>query len=162
MMNDPCEMFMRRAVAAAQVRGSDKYPDIHGEVRFYPQADSVLVRAEITELPQNDSPCENPIFAFHIHGGQACTGTAADPFADAGMHLNPNDCPHPYHAGDMPPLFGVNGRALLIFATNRFRIPQIIGKTVIIHARPDDFVTQPSGNAGEKIACGVIEWAALQ
>ena len=75
--------------------------------------------------------------------GKHGTGTAADPFADAGMHLNPNNCPHPYHAGDMPPLFGVNGRALLIFATNRFRIPQIIGKTVIIHARPDDFVTQP-------------------
>lgn len=40
--------------------------------------------------------------------------------------------------------------------TDRFTIDETIGKTVIIHAKPDDFVTQPSGNAGEKIACGVI------
>ncbi len=38
----------------------------------------------------------------------------------------------------------------------KFTIDEIIGKTVIIHAKPDDFITQPSGNAGEKIACGVI------
>ena len=57
----------------------------------------------------------------------------------------------------MPPLFGVNGNALLIFMTDRFSIEEIIGKTVIIHRKPNDFATQPSGNSGEKIACGVIE-----
>jgi Cu-Zn family superoxide dismutase len=42
-------------------------------------------------------------------------------------------------------------------ATNRFRVKDIIGRTVIIHNMPDDFTTQPSGNAGMKIACGVIQ-----
>ncbi|MBP3600475.1 MAG: superoxide dismutase family protein [Clostridia bacterium] len=56
----------------------------------------------------------------------------------------------------MPPLFEVNGRAFSVFLTDRFSVPQILGKTVIIHALPDDFTTQPSGNAGEKIACGII------
>jgi len=56
----------------------------------------------------------------------------------------------------MPPLFGNNGRAVSIFLTNRFSIEEVIGKAVIIHGSPDDFTTQPSGNAGEKIACGII------
>lgn len=40
--------------------------------------------------------------------------------------------------------------------TDRFRVRDIIGRTVVIHSGPDDFHTQPAGNAGEKIACGVI------
>lgn len=76
------------------------------------------------------------------------------------MHYNPDNCQHLYHAGDMPPLFGVDGSAVLLFLTNRFSVEEIIGRTVIIHARPDDFMTQPSGNSGEKIACGVIRMTA--
>ena len=41
--------------------------------------------------------------------------------------------------------------------TDKFKIEDIIGKTVIIHDMPDDFKTQPSGNSGKKIACGIIE-----
>lgn len=59
-------------------------------------------------------------------------------------------------AGDMSVLFGNNGYAFSVFLTNRFRLSDVIGKTVIIHKDPDDYITQPSGNAGEKIACGVI------
>ena len=40
--------------------------------------------------------------------------------------------------------------------TGRFHVGEVLGKTVILHAQPDDFHTQPSGNAGTKIACGVI------
>ena len=81
----------------------------------------------------------------------------ADPFAGAMSHYNPKGCEHPYHAGDLPPLFGNGGSALSLFLTNRFSVREITGKTVIIHDRPDDFTTQPSGNSGTKIACGVIE-----
>jgi Cu-Zn family superoxide dismutase len=80
----------------------------------------------------------------------------SDPFPSSGTHYNPNNCPHPYHAGDMPPLFGANGYAFLTFVTSRFTVNEIIGKTIIIHSMPDDFTTNPSGNSGEKIACGVI------
>lgn len=51
----------------------------------------------------------------------------------------------------MPPLFGADGEALLIFLTDRFRVRDIVGRTVIIHAMPDDFTTQPSGNSGAKM-----------
>ena len=146
----------RRPDAMAQMRGSDKYPGFRGTVMFYALRRAVLVRAQITGLPNPRGACESPVFAFHIHDGSSCTGTATDPFAGAGMHYDPKNCPHPYHAGDMPPLPGVGGDAFSVFLTDRFTVPEIIGKAVIIHARPDDFTTQPSGNAGEKIACGII------
>lgn len=80
----------------------------------------------------------------------------SDPFADAMSHYNPNGCGHPNHAGDLPLLFGNNGFALSLFLTNRFYIDEVIGRTVILHDHPDDFTTQPAGNSGTKIACGVI------
>ena len=43
------------------------------------------------------------------------------------------------------------------FLTDRFTLKEIIGRTVVIHSMPDDFTSQPSGNSGEKIACGVIK-----
>ncbi|MGN1195750.1 MAG: superoxide dismutase family protein [Acutalibacteraceae bacterium] len=148
--------FSRPADAVAFIHGSENYPGISGTVRFYRTPDAVLVRAEISGLPTGEGGCDSPIFAFHIHGGTECAGDEKDSFADAKGHFNPDDCQHPYHAGDMPPLFGVNGRACLTFLTDRFTVREILGKTVIIHRMPDDFKTQPSGNAGEKIACGVI------
>lgn len=146
----------RIADAAALMSGSEKYPCITGCVRFYTAPGGVLVRAEISGLPKGTGGCDSPVFAFHIHEGTACAGDEKDRFSGAKGHYNPDDCPHPYHAGDMPPLCGVNGRACLSFLTGRFTVKEILGKTVIIHRMPDDFKTQPSGNAGEKIACGVI------
>lgn len=154
--NDMDSAFRRRANAAAFINGSEKYPDIHGRVLFYQLPYGVIIRAEVVNLPKSTKACHEPIFAFHIHSGNRCAGNTEDFFADAGMHYNPNGCPHPYHAGDLPPLFSADGRALSVCLSNRFTVAEIIGKTVMIHASPDDFTTQPSGNAGEKIACGVI------
>lgn len=142
--------------ATAVIHGNEENGAINGTVRFYQLTDGVLTVADIAGLPDVSGECKEGIFAFHIHGGAECTGTTEDPFAAAGVHYNPNNCPHPYHAGDMPPLFGVHGRALLAFLTDRFTVHEIVGKTVIIHDSPDDFTTQPSGNSGKKIACGVI------
>ena len=146
--------------AVAVMRGRAEHGGIHGTVKFYQATGGVLVVAEIQGLPAPPEACKSPIFAFHIHSGSDCTrnsgGNDEDPFADAGSHYNPTDCPHPYHAGDMPPLFGAGGRAFLAFLTDRFTVREILGKTVIIHDGLDDFTTQPSGNAGNKIACGVI------
>lgn len=150
-------LLRRRPHAAAIISGSDKYPAIHGRVLFYQLHGGVIVYAEITGLPAPEKPCTSPIFAFHIHSGAHCAGNIEDAFADAGTHYNPCDCPHPYHAGDLPPLFSANGNALSMCLSDRFTAAEIIGKTVIIHSSPDDFTSQPSGNAGEKIACGVIQ-----
>ena len=142
--------------AFARITGSSQYPGLHGLIRFYQTEYGVLTAAEITGLPKCPECCSGPVFAFHIHEGGQCQGSASDPFADTGGHYNPGACPHPYHAGDLPPLFGNHGYAFSVFLTDRFCAEEIIGHTVIIHSHPDDFMTQPSGNAGSKIACGVI------
>ncbi len=143
-------------VAVAFVRGDAEHRSIKGTVKFFPTSKGTVVLAEVSGLPVSNEKCSKDIFAFHVHSGGSCTGNSDDPFADVGTHYNPTDCPHPYHAGDMPPLFSANGTAFLAFLTDRFTADEIIGKTVIIHDSPDDFTTQPSGNAGKKIACGEI------
>lgn len=142
--------------ARANLRGSTRYPGISGTVLFYPSGPGVLVAAQVAGLPTQTGQCRSGVFGFHIHEGGSCTGTAADPFASTGMHFSPVKCPHPHHAGDLPPLFENRGRAFLVVFTDRFTIPQIIGRTVVIHSQPDDFTTQPAGNSGVKIACGPI------
>lgn len=149
-----------RPQAEAHITGSESYPGISGAVRFYQTKEGVIVCAEIRGLPQGALPCHGRVFGFHIHKGTDCGGNMDDPFADAMSHYDPHGCEHPYHAGDLPPLFGNGGHALSMFLTDRFSVSEVIGKAVIIHDRPDDFTTQPSGNSGTKIACGVIRGTA--
>ena len=123
---------------------------IRGTVDFFQKTNGVLVKADISGLPESN---EAGFFGFHVHKGGSCEGAG---FPEAGSHYDRDDNPHPRHSGDMPPLLSNGGRAYLAFMTNRFSVDEIIGKTVIIHGMPDDFHTQPSGDSGEKIACGVI------
>ena len=135
--------------AAARLRGGRDYPEIRGTVRFFQRSDGVLVEAEVSGLPRT----ETGFFALHIHEGESCLG---DGFPGTGGHFHPGKAEHPNHAGDLPPLLGDHGKACMTVLTGRFRVEEILGKTVILHGAPDDFRTQPSGNAGKKIACGVI------
>lgn len=145
-----------RPAAQAVVTGNPEYPNIYGVVSFYPAKGAIVVAASIDGLPSDPGDCGGRFFGFHIHMGSACAGNAEDPFADAEGHYNPADCPHPEHAGDLPPLLGNRGYALSTVLTSRFTLDQVMGRTVIIHLDPDDFHSQPSGNSGQKIACGVI------
>ena len=142
--------------AVAVIKGSPEYSSVSGTVKFYQGRSGVLVVAEADGLPYLDGNCTNNFFGFHIHGGEECSGNYGDEFANAGIHYDPDNCPHPYHAGDIPPLLAADGRAFLAFLTDRFTVSEILGKTVIIHSKPDDFTSQPAGNAGSKIACGII------
>lgn len=150
-------MLQRAPHAHARVRGSVAYPNIKGRVDFYQTDQGVVVLAEMTGLSVAESDCGNSVFGFHIHEGSKCEGNAEDPFAEVGQHYNPENCPHPSHSGDMPPLFSNKGYAILMFLTDRFTVEEIIGRTIILHSGPDDFTTQPAGNAGKKIACGEIK-----
>ena len=144
--------------AYATIQGSREYPNLTGIVRFYPIVGGVLVNPEIYGLPVQNPICSNHVFGFHIHEGTSCTGTEADPFASADGHYNPGGCEHPAHAGDMPPLFATHdGFSWSVFLSDRFKWGDILGHTVIVHRNPDDFTTQPSGNSGAMIGCGVIE-----
>ena len=80
-----------------------------------------------------------------------------DPFTSAGGHWNPDNQPHGNHAGDFPVLFSNDGYAEMQFFTNRFKPKDVIGKAIIIHQNPDDYRSQPSGNAGKRLACGIIQ-----
>ena len=135
--------------AIAEIHGGRDYPMIRGTVTFSQRQDGVLVEAEVWGLPRT----QTGFFAFHIHEGGSCSG---DGFPNTGGHFNPDGREHPDHAGDLPPLLACNGNAYLAVVTDRFKIPKVIGKTLVIHLAPDDFTTQPSGNSGSKIACGVI------
>ncbi len=136
--------------AIARIHGGKQQPQLSGIVRFFQSIDGVIVEAEIIGLPET----ETGFFAFHIHEGGSCTG---EDFPNTGSHFNPKEEIHPNHAGDLPPLLGNHGKAYMKVLTDRFRIEEVIGRTVIIHDALDDFQTQPSGNAGAKIACGVIQ-----
>lgn len=140
----------RRPDASAEIRGSDAYPALRGTVSFYQVGDKVVVSAAVEGFPNKNGECLYPVYAMHIHAGSACSGGASDPFADAGMHYNPAGCMHPYHAGDLPPLFSNKGSAWSAFVTDRFTVAEIKNKTVIIHEKTDDFKTQPSGDSGRK------------
>lgn len=151
------DLISRKPDAKAEIKGSKACPDICGCVEFYQTEKGTVVLAEIRNLPTKGEKCEGGFLGMHIHNGKSCTGNRQDPFANAGTHFNPCRTKHPHHAGDLLPLLVNDGYAFEIFLTNRFCVKDILGKTVIIHSEPDDFTTQPSGNSGEKIACGVIK-----
>lgn len=140
---EPCRL--PRAVAC--ISGGRENPSLKGIVRFDQKCGGVLVSADISGLPGDG------FFAFHIHEGVSCQGSG---FRFTGGHYNPLGMPHPNHAGDLPPLLSNRGRAKMTVLTGRFRVDDIIGRTLVIHSAPDDFTTQPAGNPGEKIACGLI------
>ena len=141
--------------AGAVISGSETHPNIYGEVFFYNIRKGTLILADISGLPKN-TDCERAFFGFHIHAGASCTGTAKDPFEDTKGHYNPQNTMNPCHAGDLPVLLSNQGHAWILFYTNAFRPSDLIGKTAVIHDMPDDYRTQPAGNAGIKIACGEI------
>lgn len=138
-----------RPEAMAKIMGGKMAPGLFGSLKLYQVSSGVLVVADIVGLPKSITN----IFALHIHEGDNCRGAS---FENSLGHFDPSKGPHPTHAGDLPPLFSCDGRAFQAVLTDRFTIDQVIGKTVVIHSGVDDFTSQPAGNAGEKIACGVI------
>lgn len=142
-----------RPAAVARMSGIGEGRNISGTVSFYCRRGGTLVVADICGLPTSSEPCKQRVFGFHIHEGADCAGEG---YSDAGGHFNPSGCGHPMHAGDLPTLFENSGRAYMAVLTDRISPSEVVGRTVIIHDMPDDFRTQPSGDSGKRIACGVI------
>ncbi len=140
-------------VAYAKITGNTDNPSLQGIAYFYPVAfGGVLIETEVYGLPYENIPPYSQFYGMHIHEA----GNCSLPFDKTGDHYNPRRLTHPAHAGDLPPLLGNQGYAYSVFYTDRFGLPEIIGRSLIIHSAPDDFTTQPSGNSGKKIGCGVI------
>lgn len=146
----------------AEVNGGPLSPAIRGIVSFQQVQGGTMVCAHIYGLPpyrpaQGNNDPIGP-HGFHIHENGSCQiGDQKEPFKAAGEHWNPTNQPHGNHAGDFPVLFSNNGYAYTCFFTNKFNVANVIGKAVIIHQNPDDYRTQPAGDAGKRLACGVIQ-----
>lgn len=148
--------------AYAHIKGGPLAPNLEGYVYFKDVSDGVEVYVEVVGLPEfksdsDNSPQVGP-HGFHIHEVGNCEVVDKDnPFPYAKGHWNPTNQPHGNHAGDFPVLFSNNGVSKMSFFTNKFKVQDIIGKSVIIHESPDDYKTQPSGASGRRLGCGIIE-----
>ena len=117
----------------------------------------VMIQGELAGLPAGPH-------GFHVHAAGACE----PPFESAGGPYNPAEAEHGFlteggpHAGDMTNIRAGEDGAVAIELLNTFLAldPALFdddGAAILIHAMPDDYATQPSGHAGDRIACGVIE-----
>lgn len=124
-----------------------------GTVMFHDMGGQLMVHARLAGLKPNAE------HGFHMHEKGDCS--SADGMS-AGGHWNPAGKPHgaqggDRHAGDMPNLKAdAQGRADQRFVLHGVPAAELAGKAVIVHAQPDDYKTQPTGNAGGRIGCGVI------
>lgn len=130
-----------------------------GRVTFEQQSGGgVMVVVAVTGLPPGTT------HGFHIHEKGDCSAPDA---MSAGGHFNPGAKPHgqmsmpDHHAGDMNNLTADsagNARAQFVMSdvTLGAGPNSVVGRSVVVHKDPDDYRTQPTGNSGGRIACGVI------
>jgi Cu-Zn family superoxide dismutase len=129
-----------------------------GTVRFEQAGNKVIVVAELSGLKANAE------HGFHVHEKGDCSAPDA---MSAGGHFNPGGKPHGHygkaerHAGDMPNLkAGADGVARLRWESDLLAVgagpADVIGRSVVVHRDPDDYASQPAGNSGPRLACGVI------
>ena len=138
-------------VAKADLRGDAAHPQILGEALFSPFGQGTLVVVRAMGLPPGG------FLGLHIHSNGDCSPTEGTAFTAAGAHYDPEGAEHPFHAGDLPPLLSTSeGMALLAVYTDRFRPEEVAGRSILIHGMADDFRSQPAGDSGMRIACGVI------
>ena len=131
-----------------------------GTVTFTQEGVVVHVSANLTGLKPGAQ------HGFHVHEKGDCS--SGDGMSTGG-HFNPDNNPHgpqsaPHHAGDMPQLTADSyGNANATFTLKGVSIggpgADLVGKGLIVHRDPDDYKTQPTGNAGPRIACAVIKKA---
>ncbi len=132
-----------------------------GKVELVQLTNGVLLKMALKGAPPGDR-------AFHIHA----VGKCEPPFTSAGPHFNPASHKHGLeakegsHAGDMPNLhIPATGELVIEIANPMVTLvkgqPNSLfdadGSAIIIHAGADDYKTDPTGNAGDRIACGVVE-----
>ncbi|MDB2109929.1 superoxide dismutase family protein [Clostridium paraputrificum] len=144
--------------AFANLEGGVLAPNIRGKIFLFQVENGVYIQAYITGIPMKNSEGKEVRFhGFHIHEkGDCCLGATGNPFPCTGGHDNPTNSPHPFHAGDLPPILSSNGIGILSVYTSYFSVNDILGKSFILHENPDDLKSQPAGNSGKKLACGII------
>ena len=156
-----CAAAMAEASETAKANLLDAKGAAVGTATLTQTPNGVLVDVEVNGLAEGEH-------AFHVHQTGKCD--AADGFKSAGDHFAVGDQKHGFmteggpHAGDMPNIFvdgGGSGKAQTLAPGFALKdgptsVFDADGSAVVIHAKADDHHTQPSGAAGDRIACGVI------
>lgn len=150
------EKMETNAKAVMQARSNSK---ISGNVSFKQYGDKLVIATNIKGLNPNQK------HGFHIHEYGNCSAPDAK---SAGGHFSPKPHDHGapdskmHHAGDLGNLkANTSGIAKVEISTNELSLIKgeknsIIGRAVIIHEKNDDLTSQPSGNAGARVACGIV------
>jgi len=154
-------------VAVAYATISDATGEQRGTAELWQDLDKIVhVEVQVSGLPPGPH-------GIHFHAAGTCDPSGATAFSSAGAHYNPLgrqhglDNPAGPHAGDAPNFtVGAEGRGKASFTTDRVSLTD--GSTslfdsdassIVIHANADDQLSQPAGNAGARIACGVVKRA---
>ncbi|RJF92039.1 superoxide dismutase family protein [Noviherbaspirillum saxi] len=148
----------------AEVKLHDRAGNQVGKARLAQQGDgNVVVQVHVHDLPPG-------FHGFHVHA----VGECVPPFISAGGHFDRDGHSHKSHTGDLPVLLvNTDGTANAKLDTDRFAVADLFdadGSTIIIHANPDNYANIPNryvaapdattlatGDAGDRIACGVVE-----
>jgi superoxide dismutase, Cu-Zn family len=161
VMTAACVASMSAQAQTAKATLKDTSGKEVGKVELVQLTNGVLLRMALKGAPPGDR-------AFHIHA----VGKCEPPFTSAGPHFNPASHKHGLeakegsHAGDMPNLhIPASGELVIEIANPMVSLvkgePNSLfdadGSAIVIHAGADDYKTDPTGNAGDRIACGVVE-----
>jgi Cu-Zn family superoxide dismutase len=127
-----------------------------GDVTFEEMGDGLMMHMVASGLAPGST------HGFHVHDKGVCTGPD---FMSAGGHFNPTAHMHggpdaERHAGDMPNVVadasGKVDQRVMLHGSMLRGAEGVIGHAVVLHAAPDDYKTQPTGNSGARLACGLI------
>ena len=157
-----CQMMRSDGQRATANLQPTKGSSVRGTANFVQTGSKVRVTANVTGLKPHGE------FGFHVHEVGDCS--SGDGMSTKG-HFNPYGKPHGHHAsgerhaGDLPSLKSdANGNADATFDVDIITVApgpaSIVGRGLIVHVQPDDWKTQPTGNAGARSACAVIQRAS--
>ncbi|HTQ37309.1 MAG TPA: superoxide dismutase family protein [Steroidobacteraceae bacterium] len=145
---------------ASKTNPAKRTNNISGTLQLVTGTDGVLITGDIMGLKANST------HGFHVHENGDCSGTD---FKSAGGHFNPDNQMHGnpdstmHHLGDLPNIKADAKGIATVNATVKGATlgdggpHDILGKSLVVHAKADDYKSQPAGNSGDRIACGVIE-----
>ena len=153
-----CAAMPPPALKATAVLESRSGSSVAGRVEFTESGGQLRAHVELAGLAPSSE------HGLHVHDKGDCSAADA---ASAGGHYNPGGTAHgragtaPHHAGDLPSLTAdargtVRADLTLAGVTLAAGPASIVGRSLIVHRDRDDYATQPSGNAGPRLACGVI------